>query len=140
MTETRNWREAKPKWVVEAAEAEMAAMETKLALRWPEEPRPVPVPFSWGGYDGVGGDPVEGEYFNFAEAHYSAPPFVRSIRIKKDAYRWIFTINGGASGVVRGPLYATRKEAALAALWNECDKAAIALKKTWQLLDREVGK
>ena len=64
MTEERNWREAKPKWVVEAAEAEMARMKRRLALSWPTEARPTPLPFGWGDYDRMEGTPIEGVYFN----------------------------------------------------------------------------
>ncbi len=33
----RDWKEAKPKWVVEAAQAEMATLTRRLALHWPDE-------------------------------------------------------------------------------------------------------
>lgn len=92
----RNWRDAKPKWVVEAAEAEMASMKRILALRWPTESRPTPMPFWWGDYGRKEGDPVAGTYW----AHSHDGRMVYPVEIKPEGdgeinliTRWMFNVN-----------------------------------------------
>ncbi len=127
----RNWREAKPKWVVDAAETEMSAMRRRLALRWPDESRPTPMEFWWGEYDRLTGEPVAGEYF-----YHSFDGHVYRLLIRQAAAgwkRWEFSGKGDHwhTSVTRGPLYAAEREAKIAALWAACDRAAGELEKLW---------
>lgn len=134
--ETRNWHEAKPKWVVDAAEAEMAAMKRKLALRWPDEARPKRVDFSWGGYDTLRGEPIEGTYWVFANG-FASRLEIRKKRDDEPGYKnWMFKINNGSwtNNVTRGKLFNTEREARVEALWEACDDFALKLETLWSAL------
>jgi hypothetical protein len=127
--DTRDWREAKPKWAIDAAQAEMKRWEVTAALSWPQEARPEPLPFQWGEYDTVHGTPEPGTYWN--TGRYASRVEIRE-KVKGDVTwkRWLFregVREEWTTSVVRGPLYATEREACLAALWNACEAAAPAL-------------
>ena len=138
----KTWREAKPKWAVEAAEKEIAMMKRRLALRWPDEARPTPIPFSWGEYDRLSGEPVDGQYFYVTGYGSNATIHIRkkseaesggkTWRFSQDGARWHDTVQ-------RGPLYETEREAKLAALWKACDKAAETLEKAWDIFIKDRG-
>lgn len=131
----KNWREAKPKWVVEAAEAEMKQMSRRLALRWPDEARPPPVEFGWGGYDFLTGKPTPGKYFSASHKGESFPVYIKERPDERTFFKkWLFSRNGDkwTESVVRGPLYVDEKDAALAGLWEACDKAAADLEAAWK--------
>lgn len=141
----KDWREAKPKWAVEAAEKEIAGMKRRLALRWPDEARPTPVAFSWRDYDRLEGTPEPGEYF-----FHSSGGYVHALQIRaKDEgdagwKGWRFCCRSmwgdkWTDTVVRGPLYTTEYEARLAALWGACDRAAADLERAWAHVLRERG-
>tara|TARA_R110000787_G_scaffold42047_1_gene103358 strand:+ start:23 stop:457 length:435 start_codon:yes stop_codon:yes gene_type:complete len=126
VTENRDWREAKPKWAIDAATAEIAQWQITAALAWPQEARPEPLPFGWGGYDQPYGTPEPGTYWN--NGRYASRVEIRE-KVKGDVTwkRWLFREGGReewTTSVVRGPLYATEREACLAALWNSCEAAA----------------
>lgn len=130
----RDWRTANcPNWAKEAAQAEIDAWKLTAALAWPTEARPEPLPFRWGEYDILSGDPDPGLYW-FSDAYG-----VKSVEIKKNdgaltsSWKpWIFRYppsDNWGSSVKRGPLFQTRRDAALWHLWNECETAARALMK-----------
>lgn len=142
MSETRNWREAKPKWVVDAAEAEMAAMQRRLALRWPDEARPTPAEFFWGGYDKLTGKPVAGEYFVVGSLGWANKIHIRAKSTdEKDWQYWRFSTDGErwTTSPVHGPIYMTERDAKLAALWAACDSAAKELERVWKLFTDDRG-
>ena len=128
----RNWRDAKPKWVVDAAQAEMADMRRTLALRWPTEAEPKPL-FGFGDYDKEIGDI---QFGTFWVATYRSVVRV-CIREKVEGEhgwrRYRFSSNGGEFGtnVVRGPYFHTEREARLKVLWNACRDAARDLEGHW---------
>lgn len=126
----KNWREAKPKWVVDAAEAEMASMKRMLALRWPTETRPVAMSFRWGDYDQLKGQPIPGVYW-----HVNGNSFISMVEIIPDSgwRKWKFRYGAGdpSTNVPRGPLFNLEREARLYALWNLCERAAVSLEEAW---------
>lgn len=129
-----------PKWAVEAAQAELAAGKRRLALRWPDEARPEPVPFQWGEYDRLEGTPVAGSYWKADDRFGSYEVQIREATADDTrstfGQKWRFNLpstraNGWTDRVQRGPLYATERDAKLAGLWNACDQAAANLEKVW---------
>lgn len=140
---TRDWREAMPKWAVQAAIDELAASKRRLALRWPDEARPTPVPFQWGEYDRLEGTPVPGQYWRLSyDGTYVNAVYIREKTVNDPGYKpWWFSDDGErwTTSVQRGPLYATEREAKLAALWNACDEAAAKLEKVWQQFTDDRG-
>lgn len=135
-SKARDWRKAMPKWATEQAEAEMAAYRLAAALAWPSEAKPEPLPFQFGEYDreicapGCAGV-QPGTYWSI---NRSKPVcVVIRKRIAGDgglAWRsWRFSVDGGdfRDTVFRGPLYASKREAALAVLWRRCEEVAPSL-------------
>lgn len=125
MTSEKNWRDAKiPQWVRESIESDLLDSQIKAALAWPTEAEPTPVPFSWGDYDMLTGDPVEGVYY---DDRYAEPVHIRKVRDEDRASkRYVFSRDGLVFNrqVVRGALYNTKREALLAILWRECREAS----------------
>ena len=123
MTETRNWRTAKiPQWALDQINDELIAG----ALCWPTEAEPKPLPFWWGGYDRLEGEPVAGQYW-----HISGTDHVQTVHIRKrtendtDGFKWktwLFSHNGDCwtGSVTRGHLYTTERDARLALFWQKC--------------------
>jgi hypothetical protein len=140
----KDWRTAAPKWAVEAATAEMAAMKRRLALRWPDEARPEPVPFHWGEYDRLTGTPITGAYWYIGRY---GRPFMVQIREAIDidgrsVFGQKFRFNYGENWtdkVQRGSLYMTERDALLAALWAACDEAAETLESVWNRFTSDRG-
>lgn len=137
MTE-RNWRDAKiPAWVREAVEAEIKADQKRLALSWPNERKPEPLPFWWGDYDKLTGNPDVGTYYlvqgGGRSTHWKKVEIVEaknlsaadSTRLNLHA-KYAFRSEGfnWSSSPPRGPLFATPREAALYVLWERCEAAA----------------
>lgn len=139
----RDWREAMPKWATQAATDELAAYRRRLALRWPDEARPTPVPFQWGNYDRLEGTPVAGVYFRSSyDGQFIRPVHIRRKQPDESGYKdWRFSDDGQTwtTQPQRGPLYETEHEAKLAALWNACDEAAAKLEKVWQQFTDDRG-
>lgn len=140
----RDWREAMPKWAVQAAMDELAASKRRLALRWPDEARPTPVPFQWGGYDRLEGTPVEGSYWITTHRGHAEQIQIRPATDNdtRSAFgqKWRFNYgHNWTDRVQRGPLYETERDAKLAALWNACDEAAAELEKVWQQFTTDRG-
>ncbi|KQI67016.1 hypothetical protein AN189_17475 [Loktanella sp. 3ANDIMAR09] len=123
--DVRDWRDAKPKWAIDAAKSELEQWQITAALSWPQEAKPEPVPFQWGDYDNLHGEPVEGVY-------WTATHGVRRVEIREKNEtdvgwkKWRFKIGDGqwSSSVTRGPLYPTQRDAFLALVWAECENAA----------------
>lgn len=126
--ETRDWRAAKPKWVVDAAEAEMRQWKLTAALSWPTEAEPAPVSFMWGDYDHLNGEPDAGVFWSPGAGSYSPEPVHIRSRDESDMgwKRWMFSRDGvnWHDSVTRGPIYRTEREARLARLWRECRDCA----------------
>ncbi|QDP60515.1 MAG: hypothetical protein Unbinned338contig1000_8 [Prokaryotic dsDNA virus sp.] len=135
MTEERDWREAKPKWAIEAAAAEMKQWQITAALAWPREAKPDPLPFMWVDYDRCIGEPVAGTYWSctshvrkvsIRERDESEKGW-KSWRFKEGNYDW-------NERIIRGALYRTEREAALAQLWAKCEDAAKTLHSANEIL------
>lgn len=142
MTNEKNWRDAKiPQWVRESIENDMREGQLKAALAWPTEAEPTPVPFSWGGYDILTGEPVEGVYY---DDRYAEEVHIRKARPEDRTSehrmwkKWVFSRDGLVFDrqVVRGALYNTKREALLAILWRECREAANGLHDVRQKLEQ----
>jgi len=129
MGEAKTWRDAKlPQWVKDSIEADREALALSAALAWPNEPSPEPMPFQWGDYDRMTGTPVVGEYWRV----YGGAPERCIIRETNVHWKkWEFSSSGEnwTTHVPRGPLFQTKRDAWLYALWNECNAAAIKLMK-----------
>ena len=123
MTNDRDWRKAKiPQWVKDAVTDESNALRLTAALTWPQEARPTPVPFHWGGYDALSGEPYEGLFWNSDGAVH-----IRKSLPEQRAYsRWQFSSDGKrwADTKRRGPLFLTERDAKLNNLWDACTRCA----------------
>ena len=129
----KNWRDAKiPKWVSESVESELRDYRVTASLAWPMEAKPTPLPFWWGDYDRLTGEPQEGVYWGVSAGH-----FVNRVEIKKNQdkttrKKWLFKasdrINAEFStSVYRGRFFATEREARLFVLWAYCQSYAKTL-------------
>ena len=126
MTDERKWRDAKiPQWVKDAVELEIARVALHGALSWPTEPRPTPLPFSWGDYDNLRGTPVAGAFFH-ALLGYAGRVHIRPNEGKSSWKKWEFSTDGvrWSDSVQRGPLFAAERDARLYLLWDKCEAAA----------------
>ncbi|RID91859.1 hypothetical protein D2N39_11520 [Gemmobacter lutimaris] len=127
----RNWREAKlPTWVKDSIISELNAVAIRAALSWPNEGRPVPVPFRWGDYDNLVGTPEEGVFWTTEFNAVGSVRVARNDGIAAPVHKtWRFSCDGGnwSTTVVRGPLFRTEREARLALLWQHCDRFAVEL-------------
>lgn len=132
MMEDRNWRDAKlPQWVKDSIAAELRANQLTAALSWPTEAKPEPLPFRWGDYDRLIGEPRDGMFWSVA--HGVEPVHIKANRGQhgqtwKD---WAFSDDGEQwhTTVRRGPLFETERDARLYHLWSECEAAAKKLLK-----------
>ena len=129
----KNWRDAKiPKWVSESVESELRDYRVTASLAWPMEARPTPLPFCWGGYDRLTGEPQEGVYWGV-----SAGLSVNRVEIKRNHdktnyKKWLFKESDRISAefstsVYRGRFFATEREARLFVLWVYCERYAKSL-------------
>ena len=129
--DNRDWRDSNaPKWVKEAVQKELDAWRLTSALSWPTEPRPSPVPFCWGDYDRLVGEPIPGTYWTArAERFEMKKQDGKTGEIWKS---WIFKTSGGRWHTLkqRGPLFDNERDARLWMLWDECENSA---KKLMQL-------
>lgn len=134
--ENRNWRDAKiPNWVKDSIADEFAALKLTAALAWPTQAKPEPVPFRWGEYDRVIGEPHPGTYWQARWNSYGGS--VDKVRIKKnDGSRpswkaWAFSGDGENwhTSIPRGHLFATEDDARLSPLWLACEDCAQKLMK-----------
>jgi hypothetical protein len=130
VTDQRNWRDAKlPQWVKDSIEAETRALRLTAALAWPKEAKPEPLPFQWGGYDRLIGDPVPGKYWRPGNAaHPGCEVQIRKRGADDPEWKpWMFKggdIGAWSSNVIRGPLFATEREAKIYRLWLICEECA----------------
>jgi hypothetical protein len=114
----RDWRDAKiPQWVREAVEAEMEANKLKLALAWPDEPRPAPA-------------------FVVDHDRYHAPESYVGGRFFAPNQGWVAlkstsqVINlerGGAPSRPWGKFFRSERDAVLFEMWRRCDDFAAQL-------------
>ncbi len=121
---SENWREAKmPKWARDAIEAELDQWRLTAALAWPTEAKPEPLPFMWGDYDRIIGDPLEGTYY----AVPNSESLVQFDLAKSNHWKgWVFKPRGydWSIMVVRGPLFARESDAKLYRRWLICEECA----------------
>lgn len=125
----KTWRDAKiPKWVEEDIVRELKSVRKAAALSWPTEPSPEPAPFRWVEYDHTIGQPEAGVYWSNNHRGVAVKVEIAAQdRSVVDAWKpWRFRVDCGewTSSVVRGPLYYSERDAALAHLWNECERCA----------------
>jgi len=115
--------------MTKSEKAAVEALHTKLALRWPDETRPTPLPFGFGDYDRELGTPVPGTYFVVHGAHCTR---VELARVSTGYKSWRFN---GKDRVERGRYFETEAEARLEMLWRACENAARELSPVWRLLE-----
>ena len=134
MNGDKHWTEANiPKWAKENIDAEIEALRITAALSWPTEQKPEPLPFGWGAYDHCHGDPVEGDYWLAFVGRLDTSSRVSRVSIRRNQdggwKKWQFREGDDAwtTRVVRGPLFATERDARLWALWGACETCAKAL-------------
>ena len=129
----RNWRDAKiPQWVKDSISDELAANQITIALSWPTEAKPEPLPFQWGGYDILRGEPVAGEYWTAMVSLHGQNLSAVKIRNTQSGWKkWEFSANGRdwSTSVIRGPLFASEADARLWMLWEACELCAAYLAK-----------
>ena len=127
--DTRDWKTAKPRWVVDDAMAEVKLWRRRAALSWPTEQAPNHV-FFCGGYDQITGEISEGTFYGIG----GVSMIVELAKGKTpDSYRaWLFD---GSSHVPRGPFFATQREAVLFSLWQRCHRHAADLEPLWSALE-----
>ncbi len=124
----RHWKEAKiPAWASTAISAEIDAWKLTAALSWPREAKPEPLPFRWGDYDRLFGTPVAGEYWAVIGSrmvHFYLRP--ANELLHKTWKTWAFSDDGEkwTDYVVRGPLFATERDARLFLHWKACEDSA----------------
>lgn len=132
MSANRDWKEAKPKWVVDAARAEMASMRRTLSLRWPPEAKPT-ASFGFGEYDREWGTVEFGTFWVSDHARVTKVAIrekladeagYKRIRFSEDDRRF-------SDCVARGHYFRTEKAARLHALWNRCEEKARELEAYW---------
>lgn len=127
----RDWRDANgPQWAKDAAQSEIDAFRLTAALSWPTEARPEPLPFRWGEYDRLFGEPVEGDYWAAAHRLRQVSIAQHDGSVGRAWKRWMFAYDGAdgwTTQVQRGPLFASKRDAILYNLWDECEKHAKAL-------------
>ena len=128
--DARNWRDAKtPQWVKDSILSEINAWELTAALSWPTEMKPTPLPFQWGNYDQLHGNAVSGVYWSIFSGGGSQV-HIRPKQKGDEGYKeWRFSRDGErwSVQVVRGPLFATERDAMLWVLWESCEQAAESL-------------
>lgn len=132
----RNWKEAKPKWVVEDALAEMAIMRELLALRWPTEAEPKGL-FGFGEYDCEWGTVELGEFW-VSNGVSVERTFIREKLEAETGWKKIrFSQNGDRfhDSVSRGHYFRSRKDAALRTLWHQCRRHARELSGHWAIYE-----
>lgn len=121
--EERTWRDAKvPQWAKDSIADELRAHQLTAALAWPTEAKPEPLPFQWGGYDRLIGEPREGSFWRI-DGRYVGAVHIR----KTNGWRsWEFSSDGRewSTSVRRGPLFESEHEACLYQLWCECERFA----------------
>lgn len=127
----RDWKESSaPKWVKDAAQAEIDAYRLTAALSWPTEARPSPLPFRWGAYDRLVGDPAAGEYWFLGARDAKRIEIAGNEPKVVDTWKkWVFRYDGGnwTCSAQRGPLFSTKRDAQLYLLWDKCEDAAKTL-------------
>jgi len=138
---SKDWRTSSPKWAVEAASAEMAAMKRTLALRWPTEAKPV-AKFGFGGYDKEWGTVQLGTFYNvngrgvekiIIREKTETEHGWKKLRFSPDGREW-------TDSVYRGHYFETEKEACLFNLWERCEQFARELEQYWERLENSSDK
>lgn len=127
----RHWSEAKiPNWVQDSIERDLREQKLTAALSWPTQSKPEPLPFRWGDYDKVVGEPQEGVFWFVmgGDDPYPEKKYVRKTP-KGDTSTWKswqFSPDGKrfSASVPRGPIFGCEYEAYLYCLWMRCEKAA----------------
>ena len=126
----RSWKDAKiPAWVSESIDRDLMAFKITAALSWPTESRPEPIPFFWGEYDRLLGEPMEGTFW--VMGRYVEPVEIRiqDGSVGQKWKSWVFRSGGGqwTTSVPRGRLFSCERDARLELLWRECESSAKTL-------------
>lgn len=142
MQETRDWRDAKmPQWARDAVQAEIDQWRLTAALAWPTQAKPEPLPFQWGEYDRLTGDPRPGTFWAVSESRIDKFDLARAADLSAEDKTylggqtwktWAFrTSEGGRwhTSVQRGPLFDNVADAKLYRRWLLCEKFARELMK-----------
>jgi hypothetical protein len=136
MTEKRNWRDAKlPTWARDSVQAEIDQWRLTAALAWPTQAKPQPLPFRWGEYDKLTGEPYPGTFwashthridrFDLCSLGDLSDEDRGGINVKWK--RWAFRTSEGwpwHTNVQRGPLFDNEADAKLYRRWLLCEKFA----------------
>lgn len=123
----KHWSDAKiPKWVTESIEKDLRDFKLTNALSWPTETKPEPLPFRWGDYDRLYGEPVAGTYWGLVGRDRSKKVSIRERQEGEEGWKdWRFDTGRGFQTIVcRGPLFETQRDADLYILWEQCERFA----------------
>ncbi len=145
--DVRNWRDAKlPAWIKASIAEDMENMALKAALSWPTEAKPTPLPFQWGYYDRLIGKPTPGCYWAIRlgndvlrfDLAFSRDLPASETENLSPLEHWAFKSaenNKWSSSVIRGPLFASERDARLYMLWLLCEQSANTLKSAREKLE-----
>lgn len=128
----RDWKDAKPKWVVDAALAEMKQMKLIAALSWPREAKPV-ANFGFGDYDNKFGDIETGTFWVSNGNSVNKVSVRPKEENEKGWHHFRFSANDKPfdTNVVRGDYFPTERIAQLHCLWHQCERRANELELYW---------
>jgi hypothetical protein len=133
----KDWRDAKmPNWAGIAVQAEIDQWRLTAALAWPMQAKPEPLPFWWGNYDVLVGEPRKGTFWSagrcWIEKFYLARVADLSAEDKNKFggvswKTWAFRSHDSArwtTNVVVGPLFDNEADAKLYRRWLMCEDFA----------------
>lgn len=154
----RNWREASPRWAIEAALAEVDELRLRGALQWPTVAKPAPA-FRFAEYDKLhGGIPQERIYYvangrsDIDIVQFRQPTNDERISLSKRKVHYrrhgspdgigghllmVYTGRLMLDTIIRGAYFTTRADALLYQLWLTCEEAAKELRKAHEAYDKE---
>lgn len=138
MSDAPEWMQRLSQKARAEAELDMQALRERAALAWPTEADPEPMPFQWGEYDRLTGDPVPGAYWDWT----GEPVHIRkSVEADKTWKAWLFSHDGETwhTTVMRGRLYRSRRDALVARRWVICRGFAADLARMDDAIRREGG-
>lgn len=131
MSKDRDWRDAKiAQWAKDGIQSEIDQWRLTAALAWPTEAKPAPLPFRWGDYDRVAGDPVPGRYW-MSNRHAVVMfdlALSADVSVEKTWKKFAFRLDEPSAKwtnqVVRGPLFDSEHDARLYRRWLMCEDFA----------------
>jgi hypothetical protein len=134
----KDWRDAKmPNWAVIAVQAEIDQWRLTAALAWPTRAKPEPLPFWWGNYDVLVGEPREGTFwaarlydidrFDLCATQNLSGADRDYIITREELGEWAFlreNSNRWTTTACRGPLFDNEADAKLYRRWLMCEDFA----------------